>query len=75
VPSLQTTGLLVVLCAEETTGAASSTAASTALKVKPFSLVFVRFIAVFPFEPPLMFAVGRIPQSPLRTYVWQDPTR
>jgi hypothetical protein len=50
VPSLQTTGPLDVLCADETAGAASSTAANTALKLRPLSLVFVRSIAATPFR-------------------------
>jgi hypothetical protein len=66
---LQTTGPLDVLCADESIGTASSAAANTTLKVKPLSLVFVRFIAVIPFEPPLRFPRGRIPESPRRRYV------
>ena len=49
-PSLQTTGPLDVLCADETIGTASSAAANTALKLRPLNLVFVRFIAVTPFQ-------------------------
>jgi hypothetical protein len=36
-----------------------------ALKLRLLSLVFMRFIAVLLFEPPLMFPPGRIPQPPL----------
>jgi hypothetical protein len=72
---LHTTGPLDELCAEETAGAASNTAASTALKVRPLSFVFMRFTAVLPFEPPLMFPAGRIPQSPRRRYVGPDVVR
>ena len=68
VPSLQTTGPLDVPCADETIGTASSAAANTTLKVMPFSLVFVRSIAVIPFELPLRFPGGRIPESPRRRY-------
>jgi hypothetical protein len=51
---LQTTGPLDVLCADETTGTASSAAANTTLKVRPLRFVFVRFIADPRFEPPLI---------------------
>jgi hypothetical protein len=48
VPSLQTTGPLDALCAEETAGTVSSAAASAALKARLLSVLFVSFIADFP---------------------------
>ena len=60
---MQVTGPLEVLCAGDSTGALSSAAASTALKVMRLDFIFMKFIAVLPFEPPLMFPAGRIPQS------------
>jgi hypothetical protein len=48
VPSLQVTGVLDVSCAKETTGAASSAAASIAPQTRP--LEFVSFICSAPRE-------------------------
>jgi hypothetical protein len=72
---LQTTGPLDVLCAEETVGVASSATASAALKARPLSVLFVRFIAVISREPPLMVPARRIPQSPPWRYVGPDVVR
>jgi hypothetical protein len=60
-----------VLCADETAGVASSATASAALKARPFSVFFVRLIAVLSREPPLMFPARRIPQSLPGRYVGQ----
>jgi len=48
VPSLQTTGPLDALCAEETAGVASSATASVALTAKPVSVLLVIFIVLSP---------------------------
>jgi hypothetical protein len=75
VPSLQTTGALDALCAEETAGVARSATASAALKARLVSVLFVRFIRVLSCEPPLMFPARRIPQSFLPRYVGPDVVR
>jgi hypothetical protein len=71
---LQATGPLDALWADETAGMASSASASVALKARPLSVLFARFMQLS-CDPSLMFPARRIPQSLLWRYVGPDVVR